>query len=302
MKRLKIFIVIISIFITLSSCRQKNTPAEEQMPVVSVQAEPVICGNIRSEITFNGSTVCLKKDQLLSPVSGYISDINIRFGQEVHKDQIIFTLMTREAKALGAFTDSTRIPGTVLVKATSGGFISELNINEPGIYVVEGSVLCSITDNSSLVVRLNIPYEDVSLLSSERSCRINLPDNTVITGTVSRIIPTVDETTQTQTVLIRPESSKQLPENLNVVIGFNRSDHINALLVSKSSLMANETQSEFWVMKLSDCDIAVRIPVEKGIENDSLVEVISHDLKANDLIISSGAYGLPDSTLVSIIK
>jgi len=55
-------------------------------------------------------------------------------------------------------------------------------------------------------------------------------------------------------------------------------------------------------MKITEGNTAVKIPVAKGIENDSIAEIISSDLKINDLIISEGAYGLPDSTTVSIAK
>jgi hypothetical protein len=64
--------------------------------------------------------------------------------------------------------------------------------------------------------------------------------------------------------------------------------------------MTNETQNEFWVMKVIMDSIAIKIPVIRGIENDSLSEIISPLLRKNDLIISEGAYGLPDSTIVKI--
>jgi len=67
-------------------------------------------------------------------------------------------------------------------------------------------------------------------------------------------------------------------------------------------LMTNETQSEFWIMRIDASDMAVKIPVKKGIENDSIVEIISPQLNGKDLIISEGAYGLPDSTVITIIK
>ena len=66
--------------------------------------------------------------------------------------------------------------------------------------------------------------------------------------------------------------------------------------------MTNETQSEFWVMKINGGNLAVKVPVKRGIENDSVVEVSSPDLKMNDLLISEGAYGLADSTIVKIEK
>ena len=66
--------------------------------------------------------------------------------------------------------------------------------------------------------------------------------------------------------------------------------------------MTNETQSEFWVMKIINDTLAVKIPVIKGFENDSVSEISSPLLNKNDLVISEGAYGLPDSTVVKIEK
>jgi hypothetical protein len=302
MKRLLIQLFVFSIIFTLFSCRSRSTSADEQMPVVSVKAEPIVSGTIENEISFNGSTVYLKKTQVLSPISGYVVGTNIRFGQEVQKGMVLFELKTRESKALESANDTTGMSGIIKINAGSDGFISELNINEPGVYVAEGSILCNVVNNIDLMVRLNVPYEYVSILSREKKCKIRLADNTVISGSVFRILPSVDESNQTQTVLIKPENARLIPENLNLVIFFIKEKHDKAMLVSRSSLMTNETQSEFWVMKINTGDTAVKIPVTKGIENDSIAEIISPDLKVNDLIISEGAYGLPDSTIVSIVK
>lgn len=302
MKRLLIQLFVFSIIYTLSSCGPNSAPADEQMPVVSVKAEPVISGAIESEISFNGSTVYLKKSQVLSPISGYVVRTNIRFGQEVQKGMLLFELKTRESKALESANDTSVISGTVKIHAGSDGFISELNINESGVYVAEGSIMCSIVNNTDLMVRLNVPYEYVSIPGREKKCKIRLADNTVISGSVFRMMPSVDESNQTQTVLIKPETARLIPENLNLIVFFIKEKHEKAMLVSKSSLMTNETQSEFWVMKINAGDTAVKIPVTKGIENDSMAEIISPDLKVNDLIIREGAYGLPDSTIVSIAK
>jgi len=302
MKRLLVQLLVFSIIYTLFSCRPRNISADEQMPVVSVKAEPIVSGTIENEISFNGSTVYLKKTRVLSPISGYVVGTNIRFGQEVQKGMVLFELKTRESKALESVNDTSGMSGIIKIRAGSDGFISELNINESGVYVTEGSLLCNVVNNIDLMVRLNVPYEYVSILSREKKCRIRLADNTVISGSVFRILPLVDESNQTQTVLIKPENARLMPENLNLLIFFIKEKHDKAMLVSKSSLMTDETQSEFWVMKIDSGDTAVKIPVAKGIENDSIAEIISSDLKVNDLIISEGAYGLPDSTIVSIIK
>jgi len=302
MKKLFILLFAICMFQMISSCKTEGTSGEEQMPVVSVKATQIIKGDIENEISFNGNTVYLKKTQVVSPISGYIMRVNMKFGDEVQKDEILFEVQTRERKALESDSDTIGDFGIVKVHATSDGFVNELIINEPGVYVAEGSLLCNIVNSKDLMVKVNVPFEYHSIIIKERKCKILLTDNTIITGSVSRILPVVDEVNQTQTVLIKPETNRQLPENLNLIIKFLNEKHQQAFLVKKSSLMTNETQSEFWIMRIDAGDMAVKIPVKKGIENDSIVEIISPQLNGKDLIISEGAYGLPDSTVITIIK
>jgi hypothetical protein len=302
MKRLFILFFTLCLLQMLSSCKTRSTAGEEQMPVVSVKVTPVIQGDIENEISFNGSTVYLKKNLVISPIAGYIVKVNVRFGQEINKGDVLFEVQTRESKALESGERTTGDYGTVKITAASDGFINDLNISEAGGYVAEGGSLCTIVNNRDLMVKVNVPFEYNNILARERICKIRLADNTSIRGSVFRILPVMDEINQTQTVLIKPETARQLPENLNLLIIFISERHRQALLVSKSSLMTNETQSEFWVMKIGSNNLAVKIPVKKGIENDTLAEIISPALNLRDLIISEGAYGLPDSTTIRIAK
>jgi len=177
-----------------------------------------------------------------------------------------------------------------------------MDVSEPGGYVTEGLTLCSIFNNKDLMVRVNVPFEYNKTVTVGRNCRIYLADNTVIPGAVSRILPVVDEASQTQTVLIKPVTNRPLPENLNMIIKFISEKHRDTFLVSKSSLMTDETQSEFWIMRIEDDSIAVKIPVTTGIVNDSIVEIVSPQLNLHDMIIYVGAYGLPDSTVIEIVN
>jgi hypothetical protein len=302
MKRLLVLFFAVCIFQILSSCKTRSTAGDEQMPVVSVKAEPVILGDIEDDISFNGSTVYLRKNPVISPIAGYIVKVNVRFGQEVNQGDVLFEVQTRESKALESGERTPGDLGTVKIPAASGGFINDLNVSEAGGYVAEGGDLCTIVNNKDLMVKVNVPFEYNDILTRERKCRIRLADNSGINGTVFRILPVMDEINQTQTVLIKPETARQLPENLNLLIRFISDRHRQALLVSKSSLMTNETQSEFWVMKIGANNLAVKVPVKKGIENDTVAEIISPLLNVNDLVISEGAYGLPDSTTIRLAK
>jgi len=302
MKRFFSITAVCGCLCLFAACKIKSAPPEETLPIASVRAVQPVLGTIQREANFNGTTVHLKKSQVLSPVAGYVVAVHLRFGQEVRRGQLLFELITRETKALESVSEASGMAGKIQIAANADGFISDLNITDSGDFVPEGSTLCTIVNHKDLMIRLNVPYEDVHITGKERKCRIRLADQTEINGSVVRILPSVEGSTQTQTVLVKPETIRLLPENLNLILFFVREKHDNALLVPRSALMSDEKQKEFWVMRIVEGNTAIKVPVVKGIENDSLAEVVSPVLGSDDLIIFEGAYGLPDSTLVSIVK
>lgn len=286
----------------LISCKAKNTSVEEQVPVVSVKTTVVKQGDIESRVTLNGKTIYLKKNIIVSPIAGYVTKLNIRYGEVVQKNEVLFEVQTKESKALENTGTLKESAGVLKVLAPAGGIINELIINETGGFVVEGGPMCSIVETADFVIQMNVPFQYNTLIKEIMKCKIILPDNTLLDGYVSKILPVINVATQTQDVLIKPYSNRPLPENLNLLVQFINEKHTESLLVVKEAVMTNETQSELWVMKINNGNLAVKVPVIRGIENDSIVEISSPYLKINDLLISEGAYGLSDSTIVKIEK
>ncbi len=272
------------------------------MPLVSVKTEAVKQGTIESKLSLNGKTVFLKKNTIVSPIAGYIVKMNVNFGDVVKKNDVLFEIQTKENKALENISVNNGKMDFVKVMASSDGIISELNVNETGGFVMEGLAFCNIIDYKDLVIQVNLPFEYNSLIKPGSKCIMQLADHTSFEGIIYQILPTIDELSQTQMVFTKPITLKQLPENLNLVVQFIYRKHDQSILVSRQALMTNETQSEFWVMKLVNDSIAIKIPVVKGIQNDSVVEIESPDLKLHDLIICEGAYSLADSTIVTIVR
>jgi len=286
----------------LISCKTKSTSGEEQVPVVSVKTTAVKQGDIESMVNLNGKTIYLKKNIIVSPIPGYVVKMNIRYGDVVLKNDVLFEVQTKEGKALGNTNTFKENAGIVTVLAPAGGIINELIINGTGGYVVEGGPMCSIVETGDFVIQMNVPFLYNALVKRNMKCKIILPDNTVLDGYVYKILPIINETTQTQNVLIKTSSSRHLPENLNLIVQFINEKHSRSLLVLKEAIMTNETQSEFWVMKIVDKNLAIKVPIIKGIENDSIIEISSPDIIKDDLLINEGAYGLPDSTIVKVVK
>ena len=302
MKKILILLAVVYSLQLLFSCQTRAPEGEQKMPVVSVKVSPLTKGDIVSEVSFNGTTVYLRKNLVVSPIAGYVSKVYVKYGEEVQKGQPLFELQTREGKALQNGKESSSGIGSLIVNASSDGFIDEIASSEPGVYVAEASLLCSILNNNDLMIKVNVPFEYNKIVTVGQRCKILLSDNSVINGSVSRILPVVDEASQTQEALIKPETVRALPQNLNMMIKFVSARHRQAFLVSKSSLMTDETQSEFWIMRVENDSIAVKVPVTRGIAKDSIVEILSPQLDVNDLIICEGAYGLPDSTVIETVR
>jgi uncharacterized NAD(P)/FAD-binding protein YdhS len=76
----------------------------------------------------------------------------------------------------------------------------------------------------------------------------------------------------------------------------------NAETLPKSSVLSDETQSNYWVMKLINDSTAVKVPITKGIETGDTVQIISPRFSPTDKILSGGNYGLSDTASVIVDK
>lgn len=292
---------IITALLLITACKNSVPMESETVPIPIVKVALIIEGGIQNNLTLNGTTTFLQKNKVVAPLSGYIVKMNKKFGDPVRKNEVLFEIQSKESRALQNTNVFGNNIGIVKVLASSNGFVNELTINETGGFVMEGDVMCSIVDNSNLLVQVNVPYEYNQLVKIGVSCELILPDNRNLTGTVFRILPVVDAVNQTQNVLIKLNSNASLPENLNVVVKFAAQNQSKVLLAPKNAILTNETQSEFWLLKIINKK-AVKIPISKGIENDSLIEINALNLKLKDTIVVEGGYGLQDSTIVKILN
>jgi len=310
-KNMKPILAILNLSLLLSSlfsCKNSTTETgnSETAPRIPVKTTVVVAGKIDNVISLNGKTVYLRKNAVVSSIPGYISKVNIQYGDQVRKNQLLFEIQTRENKAIensGIETEiNTGNHGIICIKSPSDGIIGELNVSASGIYVAEGTQLCNLVESQDVMVQVNVPFEFNQMIRLNQGCRITLPDSTTMNGSITRIIPEINEVSQTQNVLIKILGGRQLPENLNVQAQFIRSTHLNAMLIPKEALLTNEVQNDFWVIKILNDSLALKIPVRRGFENQNMVEIISERLSVNDIVIIEGAYGLADSTIVKIVK
>ncbi len=294
--------ILLALLPVLWHCNRTTDNGQTATPEVRVKATAVRQGNITRALTFNGTTLYLKKNSIVSPVAGYITQVNTSFGARVEKNATVFEMITKEDKALQDANTSGRPISAMHIKAPATGIITNLSISETGTYVGEGTTLATIAQNKDLAIQAHIPFQYSHLARRGTTCRMILPGGESLPGRVAQQLPEVSPADQTQKILIRPDKNISLPENLNLRVQFTAGAHDSTILVPNAALLTNETQTRWWVMKIGDSSRAIREMVKKGFSNDSLTEILNSGLKVNDSVIYDGAYGLRDSTIVKVVR
>jgi hypothetical protein len=250
----------------------------------------------------NATSAFLFKAAIKSPVTGFIDKIQINQGDVVEKNQLLFKIRTKEASALLRDTlNSMKFTGVVDVKAATSGIISSIE-HSVGDYVAESDQLCQIAIQGSYAFILDVPFELSGSIKLNTSCEITLPDSQIIKGIIRSRLPSMVNNSQTERFIVRLTGQKNLPENLTGKLSIIKESVKDAASLPKSSLLSNETMQNFWVMKLINDSMAVKVPVTPGITSSEYVQITQPEFKPTDLILTSGNYGLGDTAYVKVMK
>jgi multidrug efflux pump subunit AcrA (membrane-fusion protein) len=275
-----------------------STDAGTPVTVAMVSNSP-----FNDSLELNAVSAFLQKSYVKANANGYLQTSDAYPGKYVEAGQPLFTLKTKEAQsignAIGQLDSSLRFSGVNTIKANQHGYITQLD-HQPGDYVQDGEQLAVISDRNSFVFLLNLPYELRPYVLGKKTASLLLPDGTRLQGTIGAVMPTMDSASQTQNVVIRVSPSTSIPENLIAKVRILRTARPKAQSVPKSALLTDETESNFWVMKLIDSSTAVKVPVKKGIETTDRVELLSPLFDPDDKILVTGNYGLPDTAKVKV--
>ena len=289
------------------SCIHSRQETEE--PALTVQTPVTITGiqqqPLEEYVELNATSAFLLKNYIKANATGYLQSAHVAPGQFVQAGQVLFTIKTKEAESLGNIVNSLdtsfKFSGTNAIRAGTGGFISQLN-HQSGDYVQDGEQLAVISETNSFVFIMELPYEMRSYARIGDRLEVQLPDGEKLPGRISSLMPTMETTAQTQNVVIKVNPAHTIPENLIAKIRIPKIVRDHAISLPRAAVLSDETQTEFWVMKMTDSNTAVKIPIKKGMETKDRIEILSPVFSAQDKILLSGNYGLPDTAKVRIVQ
>ena len=292
----------------LTACGSSSGPVAEEekaVPETPVQVTSAANGSISEDIVLNASSAYLQKSYVKANTNGYLQSSNVQAGTIVNAGQVLFTLITKEARAIGNTINQLdpgfKFSGLSKIKAGQSGFVSQVS-HQKGDYVQDGEALAVIIDRSSLVFLLDLPYEMRSIVLNNQELEISLPDGEKLKGRVTSALPAVDSLAQTQRMVIKVNATHPIPENLIGKVRVIKSAVTHTQVLPKSAVLTNETEDEFWVMKLINDSTAVKTIIKKGMEDGKSIQIISPVFRPEDRLITVGNYGLTDTAKVKIVK
>ena len=303
MKKSILFFIIIPFFFI--SCKEKVEPEKGIETIVPVALTTIDTTGIESYIDLNATTTYLVKNVIKANATGYLNSVNVAVNDYVSKGKELFSIKTREAKVLGntinKIDPTLNFGGAIRVHSNTNGIVTAVNV-QPGDYVQDGDALVTINDAKSFAVVLSLPYELKKYVSVGKVFSVVVPDETTRNATVQKFMSTVDAASQTQNVVLKIDGKQDIPENLIVKVRINKTSNSSIISLPRAAVLSDETETDFWIMKMINATTAIKIPIKKGIQTDEKIEILSPVLTSDDKILLSGNYGVGDTIKVKVIK
>lgn len=304
----KIAKIICALFVCLlfSACKSAandNADAAPQEVRTPVTVTTIAYEPLQQSIDLNATSTFLQQNFVKSNLIGYIQKSNIKYGDHVHKGEVLFVLKTKEAKAIGNVVNQLdsnfNFSGVNYIRADASGYVVQVN-HQAGDYVQDGEQLAVISDSKSFVFVMNVPYEYKQYIPVGKQVQLTLPDSERLMATVKPSLPIVDSASQTQQVALAVNLPHSIPVNLVAKVKIIKVSKQSAPTLDKKAVLSDEALNTFWVMKMINDSTAVKVPVKTGIESGDKVEILSPEFSPKDTILLTGNYGLSDTAFVKI--
>ena len=187
------------------------------------------------------------------------------------------------------------------VRSPIAGFITDRPLY-PGEMASTAAPLLTVMDISQVIAKAHIPQTDALQLHKGDAATISLAGlDKSVEGKVSLISPALDPNSTTVEVWVQaPNPNQQLRPGTTAQIAITAQTVKGALVVPSAALL-NVKGDAAQVMVVDSQNQASSRDVKTGIATGQQVQIVS-GLKPGEMVVTEGAYGLPDKTKVKIEK
>lgn len=293
------FLLTVFIFAGCGNNQQSND--KEPVTIAKVQVTHINYKTLADTLTVNGMVLEGQQFMVRAPVTGYVTKLMVRPGDQLRAGQPMFAIKTRELAALAGDTAGTTLPApdAVIVKAPVAGQVNSISTGD-GVYTAEGSAMATLNSQKNLYVKLYIPEQWSNLVQTGDSALVQWANGQTKWTRVGDRLAQADSQSQSMLYMITDLPPKHLlpGERLTVQIPVNKM--VNEQVLPRNAVLTDESMTSYWVMKMINDSIAVRVPVIPGITAGNWIAVRKPRFKTGDRILVAGNYGLPDTARVTV--
>jgi HlyD family secretion protein len=168
----------------------------------------------------------------------------------------------------------------------------------PGDMASAGTPLITVMSLSQVVARARVPASEAALLKVGDAAEISGPGaSKPVEGKVTVVSPAVDPNSTTVQVWVEARNpGNELKPGSTVTVTVTARKVPDALVIPRAALLSDPDLGSY-VMAIDSGSVARQTKVKTGIEQDGKAQ-ITQGIKAGQLIVGQGAYGLPDGSKV----
>jgi membrane fusion protein (multidrug efflux system) len=185
------------------------------------------------------------------------------------------------------------------IEAPLSGTVVKINTT-PGEAVELNTVLARIVDLDRLVVSVNVPSREASLVKAGQPA---YPETgSPVEGHVVYIGRQIDDKTDTVPVRISIPAEAGLHPGQFLSLRIVCEEHANCLAVPEAAVVADSVGGDTGALVAVEGDKAVRKSIKIGLRESGLVEVDGEGLREGMEIVTEDAYAVPEETKIHIVK
>lgn len=218
-------------------------------------------------------------------------------------ERLMLEAQERLASARSELASARLKQSQLAIHAPLSGTLTRLEAR-PGEWLDAGKEIGEVADLNRLVVEAEIPAAEADALRVGEAAavfdRLGAGDGPLAAGRVQFVAPRVTE--ESDSVLLRVTLPEGAPLRLGqmVAIQVTTASQADVLAVPIESLVKDPDAG--YVIWLVENGIARQQAVRPGIRDAGLVQVSGSAVSAGATIVTTGAYGLPKETKVTIAK
>jgi len=224
-----------------------------------------------------------------------------------HLDKLMAVGKQNELKAAAGALDSAKGKyqgaeaqlGYSEIRSPIDGVITDRPLY-PGEMAAAGSPLVTVMDISSVIAKAHIPQQEAAALKVGDQGTMVVPGREEpFKGKVTVVSPALDPNSTTVEVWLEARNPKrELKPGTSVHLSLTAQTVKDALVVPAASILTAPDGTTTVMLAGSD-GLAHQQAVKVGIRNGDDVQILE-GVSANEKVVTSGAYGLPDKTKIKV--